>query len=221
MGRPSYLSTLSYVRPTSRASDRGFITNPHRDAAEQVHVVWQPTPHSRRLQCKAYVACVMALIGYSGVIAVQFYGRLPCLGSGVYSSQNSRPALLFWWRRGCMLHRFEGAGRHYTIDLRLASHLLPPFIHLLTGRDSFITAFLTGLFLWPVMCNSLRSDRVKRLAVRTLWSTLIALTTSCVNILVLTLMHGRQLGWVCLTSCGADVSSRIYYIRDLWLTRAT
>ena len=154
----------------------------------------------------------MALIGYSGVIAVQFYGRLPCLGSGVYSSQNSRPALLFWWRRGCMLHRFEGASQHYIVDLRLASHLPPPFIHLLTGRDSFITAFLTGLFLWPVMCNSLRSDRVKRLAVRTLWSALIALTTSCVNILVLTLMHGRQLGWVCLTSCGADVSSRIYYI---------
>ena len=37
-------------------------------------------------------------------------------------------------------------------------------------------------------------------------SSLIALVTSCVNILVLTLMHGRQLGWVCLGSCSADVS---------------
>jgi len=80
----------------------------------------------------------------------------------------------------------------------------PASVTLLT-YDFFINAFLTGLFLWPVMRSSFRNNRVKRLAVRTLWSALIALTTSCVNILVLTLMHGRQLGWVCLASCGTDV----------------
>jgi len=69
------------------------------------------------------------------------------------------------------------------------------------------------------MRSSFRNNRVKHLAVRTLWSALIALTTSCVNILVLTLMHGRQLGWVCLASCGTDVSSRIYCILDILFTR--
>jgi hypothetical protein len=38
-------------------------------------------------------------------------------------------------------------------------------------------------------------------------SAFIALATSCVNVLVLITMHGRQLGWVCLGSCSADVSS--------------
>ena len=37
-------------------------------------------------------------------------------------------------------------------------------------------------------------------------SSSIALATSCVNVLVLILMYGRQLGWVCLGSCSADVS---------------
>ena len=37
-------------------------------------------------------------------------------------------------------------------------------------------------------------------------SSSIALITSCINVLVLIMMHGRQLGWVCLGSCSADVS---------------
>lgn len=32
----------------------------------------------------------------------------------------------------------------------------------------------------------------------------MALTTSTVNITVLTIMKGRQLGWLCLSSCGTD-----------------
>lgn len=37
-------------------------------------------------------------------------------------------------------------------------------------------------------------------------ASLAALTTSCINIIVLTLLHGKELGWVCLASCGSDVS---------------
>ena len=114
-----------------------------------------------------------------------------------------------------MLHRSDEASQHHIVDLRLASHLYSPLIQLLTGRYSLINALLTGLFLWPVMRSSFRNNRVRRLAVRTLWSALIALTTSCVNILILTLMHGHQLGWVCLASCGTDVRSRIYWAKHL------
>ena len=186
-----------------------LITEPH--AAERVHVVWQPTPQSRRSECKAYVACVVILFGYLGVVAVLFYGRLLCLGSGgVYYLQNSRPDLLPWRRQRRLLYRSEAVSQPCAVELRLASSLRSPFIQLLTGWYSFVTAFLTGMFLWPVMRNAFQNNRARRLAVRTLWAALIALTTSCVNILVLTLMHGRQLGWVCLASCGTDVSSRIY-----------
>ena len=139
---------------------------------------------------------------------------------GGYYSQSSRPCILLRWRQGGMLHWSDEAGQCYTADLRLASRLCSLFVQLLTGRYSLINAFLTGLFLWPVMRSSFRNNRVKRLAVRTLWSSLIALTTSCVNILILTLMHGRQLGWVCLASCGTDVSSRTYWTLDILFTRS-
>jgi hypothetical protein len=39
----------------------------------------------------------------------------------------------------------------------------------------------------------------------TLSAAAVALTTSTANVLVLTLQHGKELGWVCLGSCGADV----------------
>lgn len=50
-------------------------TEPH--AAERVHVVWRPA-HSRRFQCKAYIACLVALSGYLGVVGVLFYGKPLC-----------------------------------------------------------------------------------------------------------------------------------------------
>jgi hypothetical protein len=197
-----YAFLCSSPLPFIRSS---LVTEPH--VAERVHVVWRPSSHSRRLQCKAYIWCLIVLFGYSGVVAVLFYGRLLRLGGRGYCSQNSRPNLLLWRRPGCMPHRPDAVSQHHTADLRLASNPRSPLIQLLTGRYRFVNLFLTGLFLWPVMRSSFRNTRVKRLAVRTLWSALIALTTSCVNILILTLMHGRQLGWVCLGSCGTDVSS--------------
>lgn len=69
-------SSLSCIRPS-------IIAEPH--AAEGVHTVWRPAPHSRRLQCKPYVGCVMVLFGYCGIVGVLFYGRFLCLGSGMDS----------------------------------------------------------------------------------------------------------------------------------------
>lgn len=150
--------------------------------SERVWVVWRTVPQSRRLQCKAYVACVFALSGYLGVVGILFYGRISYI-----------------------------AGDRLVCYIGLTK---PASITLLT-YDCFVNAFLTGMFLWPVTRSSFRNSRIKRLAIRTLWSALIALTTSCVNILILTLMHGRQLGWVCLGSCGTDVivnASVMYWV---------
>ena len=148
----------------------------------------------------------MVLLGYCGIVGVLFYGRFPCLGSGVDHSRSPRSCLLLWWRQRRVPHRSEGTGQYCAVGIRLASYPKSLCAQLLTGRSSFANAFFTGLFLWPVVRNSLQDDRVSRIAVRTMWSALVGLTTSCVNILVLTLMHGRQLGWVYLVSCGADVS---------------
>lgn len=203
MGHPSCSSTLSYVR-----------SPPHRPnlvaklcAVERIHVVWRPSPSSGRLECKPYLVCLAVLLGYGGIVGVLFYGRLSPLDGGVCCSQKCRSNFILW-RQRCMLHRPEEIVQHCAINLRFVSHLFPPFIRLLTSQYSLVNAVLTGLFLWPVVRSSTRNTRVWRLALRTLWSALLALTTSCVNILILTLMHGRQLGWVCLGSCGTDVSSR-------------
>ncbi|KAI0663639.1 hypothetical protein C8Q70DRAFT_906798 [Cubamyces menziesii] len=71
--------------------------------------------------------------------------------------------------------------------------------------DLFVNVFLTSLFVWPLLNRKFNTPRIRRVAIRTLWAAAVALTTSCINILVLTIMHGTQLGWVCLASCGTDV----------------
>ncbi|GAB1522884.1 hypothetical protein RhiTH_006009 [Rhizoctonia solani] len=54
------------------------------------------------------------------------------------------------------------------------------------------------------------------MAMRTLVAAFAALTTSTINIAVLTIMHGQQLGWVCLGSCGADVTVNALVL--FWVT---
>ncbi|KAJ7759256.1 hypothetical protein B0H16DRAFT_1534987 [Mycena metata] len=75
----------------------------------------------------------------------------------------------------------------------------------LLSYDLYINVFLTGLFLWPLLRSNLSTPRLKRVAIRTLLSSAVALTTSTVNIVVLTVLKGHELGWVCLASCGTDV----------------
>ncbi|CAE6440531.1 unnamed protein product [Rhizoctonia solani] len=62
----------------------------------------------------------------------------------------------------------------------------------------------------------LRKYAIKKMAMRTLVAAFAALTTSTINIAVLTIMHGQQLGWVCLGSCGADVTVNALVL--FWVT---
>nr|GAT46878.1 predicted protein [Mycena chlorophos] len=71
--------------------------------------------------------------------------------------------------------------------------------------DLYINILLTALFIWPILRSRHKAAPLKRVARRTLIASGVALTTSTINIAVLTILHGRELGWVCLASCGADV----------------
>ncbi|QRW21028.1 hypothetical protein RhiXN_06017 [Rhizoctonia solani] len=82
--------------------------------------------------------------------------------------------------------------------------------------DLYINIFLTGMFLWPLFRSRLSNPRIKKMAMRTLVAAFAALTTSTINIAVLTIMHGQQLGWVCLGSCGADVTVNALVL--FWVT---
>ncbi|KAG9019755.1 hypothetical protein FRB90_009625 [Tulasnella sp. 427] len=72
--------------------------------------------------------------------------------------------------------------------------------------DLLITLCLTLAFVWPLTRGDIISARLRNIASRTLVASIFALITSTINIAVLTSMHGKQLGWVCLASCGTDVT---------------
>lgn len=71
--------------------------------------------------------------------------------------------------------------------------------------DLVVNAFLTSLFLWPILRSHVKNPRLRRVTRRTLAAAVASLATSTVNIAILTVMDGQQLGWVCLGSCGTDV----------------
>ncbi|KAL0066873.1 hypothetical protein AAF712_006068 [Marasmius tenuissimus] len=89
----------------------------------------------------------------------------------------------------------------------------------LLGFDLFINLFLNGLFLWPLFRSRLMNPKIRLIALRTLIASSVALTTSLVNIGVLTHQRGHQLGWVCLGSCGTDVI--INALAVFWVTKSS
>ncbi|KAF8216579.1 hypothetical protein K438DRAFT_1703578, partial [Mycena galopus ATCC 62051] len=89
----------------------------------------------------------------------------------------------------------------------------------LLSYDLYINVLLTGLFLWPLLRSNLSTPRLRKVAIRTLLSSGVALTTSTVNIVVLTVLKGHELGWVCLASCGTDVIVNAFAL--FWVTGAS
>ncbi|KAF8610589.1 hypothetical protein BDV93DRAFT_517688 [Ceratobasidium sp. AG-I] len=85
--------------------------------------------------------------------------------------------------------------------------------------DLYINVFLTAMFIWPLARSKLINPRLRSVASRTLIAAFAALTTSTVNIAILTVMHGQQLGWVCLGSCGTDVTLNAIVL--FWVTSPT
>ncbi|KAF8309473.1 hypothetical protein DL93DRAFT_2170308 [Clavulina sp. PMI_390] len=70
--------------------------------------------------------------------------------------------------------------------------------------DAYITVLLTALFVWPLRFKKGMSDGLRRLTTRTLIASFAALSTSTVNITVLTVLHGKELGWVMLNALVLD-----------------
>lgn len=71
--------------------------------------------------------------------------------------------------------------------------------------DLYINVFLTSLFLYGLRRGSATNARTRKIARRALIAAVIALTTSTTNIAILAVVHGKELGWLCLGSCGTDV----------------
>ncbi|KDN42168.1 hypothetical protein RSAG8_07026, partial [Rhizoctonia solani AG-8 WAC10335] len=93
---------------------------------------------------------------------------------------------------------------------------LKPFSSLtLLIYDLCMNIFLNAMFLWPLLRSKLINPRLRAVARRTLVAAVAALATSIINIAILTAMK-HQLGWVCLGSCGTDVTLNAIVI--FWVT---
>ncbi|KAH7340965.1 hypothetical protein B0J17DRAFT_766877 [Rhizoctonia solani] len=93
---------------------------------------------------------------------------------------------------------------------------LKPFSSLtLLVYDLCMNVFLNAMFLWPLLRSKLINPRLRAVARRTLVAAVAALATSIINIAILTAMK-EQLGWVCLGSCGTDVTLNAIVI--FWVT---
>ena len=101
--------------------------------------------------------------------------------------------------------------RRCIIGLQKASSMTTLFV------DLFVNILLTCLFLWPLWRSKLLSPNIRRVASRTLVASFAALAISATNLAILTIVHGQELGWVCLASCSTDVVVNAMVL--FWLTR--
>jgi len=117
-------------------------------------------------------------------------------------------ALMFIGR----VHYFRADGTCVTgVDLFASVPLL--------SYDLYVSVFLTTLFLWPLVKTGRIDPLLRRVARRTLLAAAVALSTSTANVLVMTMLRGKELGWVCLGSCGADVLCNALAL--FWVTQRT
>ncbi|KAF8826958.1 hypothetical protein HHX47_DHR5000845 [Lentinula edodes] len=72
--------------------------------------------------------------------------------------------------------------------------------------DMSLNIFLTAMFLWPLWLSHPMSPKLRSIAKRTLYGASTSLVSSMINIAILFLLGGNELGWVCLSSCVADVT---------------
>ncbi|KAF5390521.1 hypothetical protein D9757_002592 [Collybiopsis confluens] len=82
--------------------------------------------------------------------------------------------------------------------------------------DFSLNIFLTTMFLFPLWRSHPMSPRLRSVAKRTLYGACTSLISSAVNFIILFLLGGNELGWVCLSSCVTD--SMINALALFWVS---
>ncbi|KAG8811059.1 hypothetical protein FRC19_004121 [Serendipita sp. 401] len=148
---------------------------------EKVHLVHPHSSHTR-LKSPAYRLCMFFTIGYLVIIFLLLTGRISFIRDGTQPTHYNDHAT----DGVCVI----GLGPRASLSLLV--------------YDLLLNVFFTCMFLYPVYRAPNLSPRLKIVAKRTLIAALVALLTSAINVCVLTILHGKELGAVCLASCGLD-----------------
>ncbi|KAM0748344.1 hypothetical protein T439DRAFT_349640 [Meredithblackwellia eburnea MCA 4105] len=70
--------------------------------------------------------------------------------------------------------------------------------------DLCIDIYLSLLFAIPLWKRQFSSPRMKWIAIKSLVAAGVSMSSSVTNLLIFTLLHGRELSWMCLMSCALD-----------------
>jgi hypothetical protein len=65
---------------------------------------------------------------------------------------------------------------------------------------------MTGVFVFTLLRSQFRSARLRQLAVRSLLCSLVAVVTTCTNVIILAVVE-MEAGFACLSQCIADSTS--------------
>ncbi|QRV81141.1 hypothetical protein RhiJN_09156 [Ceratobasidium sp. AG-Ba] len=76
---------------------------------------------------------------------------------------------------------------------------------LLLIYDFCTNIFLTVMFVTPLLRSNIRSAWLRAIALRTTIAACIALVSTAANVIILYVLDGKEMIWVCLGSCGVDV----------------
>jgi hypothetical protein len=183
---------------------------------------------AKRLQSTAYRICLIFLTGFGIVVSLMTWGRITFLRDGTQHTFPFTKYIMDGDDGACvigliapacvlerllskktvqlmLIHRADLYRSWFTTYFSMFSSPGKPERSLLIFLIPHL--FVRSLFLYPLYrSSSTLSNRLRRLAKRTLWAALVALVTSATNVAVLMVLHGQELGWVCLGSCGTDVT---------------
>ncbi|KAJ3883873.1 hypothetical protein F5051DRAFT_434746 [Lentinula edodes] len=168
---------LIYAFLSEKVRESPLQTAHLREQLRQVYIVWTGGNQNSRLKARVYRVCAVVLLGYVVVGTLTVIGRDSTIrGDGV-----------------CII----GLKSYATISLIV--------------YDISLNSFLTAMFLWPLWLSHPMSPKLRSIAKRTLYNNVLSgastsLVSSMINIAILFLLGGNELGWVCLSSCVADVT---------------
>ncbi|KAJ1309388.1 hypothetical protein OPQ81_006165 [Rhizoctonia solani] len=76
---------------------------------------------------------------------------------------------------------------------------------LIMSYDTFTNSLLTLLFVVPLVRSTIRSTRLRTIAVKAAIASFVGLLIEIINGFILFALDGKEMIWVCLGACAADI----------------
>ncbi|KAH7318821.1 hypothetical protein B0J17DRAFT_686402 [Rhizoctonia solani] len=88
---------------------------------------------------------------------------------------------------------------------------------LIMSYDTFTNFLLTLLFVAPLVRSTIRSTRLRTIAIKAAIASFVGLLIEIINGFILFALDGKEMIWVCLGACAADIVANavlLYWAMD-------